>query len=148
MKLAIIDFNRTIFDPDTGDVVDGARELLEMFKGNGIPCVLVSKEEDGRSDTIERLDLAKYFKQQVFVSGDKTPGLFAKILQDHDVAGADCCVVGDHLHQEIRAGNVVGAYTVHLKRGKFATLPPLTKDDVPNVTVEHLEHARVILAHI
>ena len=35
MSLAIIDYNRTVYDPDTDDLVEGARQLLHDLKDRG-----------------------------------------------------------------------------------------------------------------
>ena len=42
MKLAIIDFNRTIYDPETNGLVPGALTMLQALSAV-MPLVLVSK---------------------------------------------------------------------------------------------------------
>jgi len=47
-KLVVFDFNRTLFDPDQGRLIDGALELLEKLKTAGHFLVLHGKAPRGR----------------------------------------------------------------------------------------------------
>ena len=136
MKLAIIDFNRTIYDPETNTLVPGATEVLEFLADKKFTLVLISKKEAGRSERISNLGLNRYFAEMIFVD-NKTPQLFREILSRYGADPAQTYVLGDHLHQEMYAGNVVGAKTIHLKRGKFAGLKP-HKGEKPWKTITQL----------
>jgi FMN phosphatase YigB (HAD superfamily) len=136
MQLIIFDFNRTIFDPDTGALMPDTREVLEHFDARQIPMVLVSRNEGGREDLLTTLDIARYFKEIAFVE-DKTPELFLSLIQKSGASPQETWVVGDYLESEILHGNVIGARTVRLKRGKFADLQPRQETE-PMHTIEHL----------
>lgn len=121
MRLAIIDFNRTIYDPETATAVPGASEMLSALTDAGFTLVLVSMREAGRTDALQTLGLAPFFTQALFVD-DKTPALFATIADQYGADPADVVVIGDHPHGEIACGIACGMRTIRLRRGRFAPL--------------------------
>ena len=129
----IYDFNRTIFDPETGTLMDGALTLLQIHTAEGHTLHLVSKREADREATLARLGIGKYFDSVQFVE-EKQDALKALI----EAAETPVYVIGDHLHSEIRLGNRLGARTIWLKRGRFADLRPEGPDDMPWRTISHL----------
>ncbi|HVX90395.1 MAG TPA: HAD hydrolase-like protein [Candidatus Paceibacterota bacterium] len=133
----IFDFNRTLYDPDTGSLVHGALELLADLAGQGAVLHLVSRIEPGRTDILDALDVRNYFTTIAFVS-DKTAPIRTILASATD----DAYVVGDHLHDEVRAGNRYGAKTIWLKRGKFKHLMPLTEHDRPWRTATDMQEVR------
>lgn len=118
MNLTIIDFNRTIYDPDTNGLIEGARELLETLSA-AMPVVLVSKKEEGREDLLELLNIRHYFKEALFTP-EKSTALFLDIMRRFDATPHSTLIVGDHPQREIAIGNEIGARTVHFKQGRFA----------------------------
>lgn len=142
--LILFDFNRTLFDPDTGSVVPGAHEVLAELKNAGATLYLVSRLEAGRADIVSELGLDPYFVGTAFVE-EKNAELFENILQKYPTPRERVYVVGDHLHGEIRHGNTCLFRTIWLKRGRFKRLQPQTHGDVPWQTVEELSD---ILKHI
>jgi FMN phosphatase YigB (HAD superfamily) len=144
MQLAIIDFNRTIYDPETGGLMPGARHLLEVLGSHGIACVLVSMREPGRQQTLKDLGVADLFAATYFVDA-KTPQLFAEIIERHHASPETTCVIGDLLHQEIRAGVAVGAKTIHVRQGAFAHMQPQSPLDRAWRTVTSLAEAEELL---
>ncbi len=136
--LAIVDFNRTLYNPDTGGLTEGALELLQSLKNCGIVMVLVSKIGDGREAMLEELGINDFFVEVFFVS-EKTEALFQEIIARYQPTRA--YVVGDHLHQEIRAGNAAGAITIHFRQGRFADLLPEGEFDAPRAVITRLVDA-------
>jgi FMN phosphatase YigB (HAD superfamily) len=135
--LIIFDFNRTLFDPEEGSLIPGAHETLTHLQNAGATLYLVSRLEPGRAGVVERLGLDSYFAGTTFVE-EKSAELFEDILQKHPVPRERVYVVGDHLHGEIRHGNMCLFRTIWLKRGKFQTLTPEVPEDVPWRTVTNL----------
>lgn len=136
--LAIIDFNRTIFDPVLGELLPYAKEMLLTLKKNGVLLSLVSRIEPGRSDILERFGLTALFDSTHFVES-KSPELFLQIMTAHRAAPEHTYVIGDYLHEEIRSGNSVGARTIWLHRGAFANLRQESPLDVPWREVKDLQ---------
>ncbi len=141
-KLAIIDLNRTLYDPDTGALMHGALELLDLLAVRGIPTVLFSRREEGRDrmEIITRFGLLPYFASCVFVDEKSFESLSA-IIEEYGAVPQDTFVVGDYLHEDVRFGNMVGAFTIHYKAGKYAALAPESEFDVPKAVVNNLEDA-------
>ncbi len=131
--MIIFDFNRTLYDPEAGAAVPGAIELLGALRARGEVLYLVSRLEPGREDILASLGLEDFFERVSFVH-DKEAAIGESMRGSNGVV----YVVGDHLHDEIRAGNRHGAKTIWLRRGKFAELKPESLMDVPWRTIEHL----------
>lgn len=143
MKLAVIDFNRTIYDPEADAEVPGASALLSQLRDMNIALVLVSLNETQRAATLERLGLSTYFSDIRFVD-EKTPELFKSILREHGVTPAEALVVGDHPH-DIACGTEAGMRTMRLRRGKFAAeISP----HEPWRTVEHLDEISELILQL
>ena len=116
MKLTIIDFNGTLYDPFKAALMPGARELLEALKKKGIPVVVVSKQELDGSGRLEQLGIDEYIDEAIFVD-QKTGEHFAEIMERHHTRPEETYVIGDYLASEIRAGVEAGAFTIHYKGG-------------------------------
>jgi FMN phosphatase YigB (HAD superfamily) len=134
MNLTIIDFNRTIYDPDQDGLIDGARELLEALSG-AMPVVLVSKQESGRDDVLERLDIRQYFADVHFTT-EKSARMFLDIMRRFGATPHSTLIIGDHPQREIAIGIELGARTVHFKQGRFAGYE--YRSGEPWRVVEHL----------
>lgn len=138
--LAIIDFNRTIYDPEKEQLLHGAKEMLLAMKNRGVVLSLVSRKEAGRADILEHFGLKSIFDSVHFV-GSKTPELFMEIMATHKTSAENTYVVGDYLHEEIRSGNRAGAYTIWLRRGPFAHMRPESEFDVPWKVITDISEA-------
>lgn len=130
----IFDLNRTLFDPETGALVSGALSVLEHFYTKGYPLHLVSKREGGRDELIDDFDIRRFFTTVSFVEDKAVP--VQKIKEESE---GEVYVVGDYLKSEIRAGNMAGATTIWLRRGKFMEVNPEHEHEVPNHTIGELE---------
>lgn len=140
--IIIFDFNRTLYDPETGGLFDGAIELLSKLSARGDELHLVSKLEPTRSLAfLTKLGIAHFFKTTAFVT-DKSDALRRLI----ETAPAPVYVVGDYLHGEIRIGNKHGAKTIWLKHGMFSSLMPEMQDDVPWRTVRNMKEIGEVLS--
>ncbi len=122
MKLAIIDFNRTIYDPETNGLVPGAFSMLQALSAV-MPLVLVSKLEQGREEILNALGVDHFFKETVFTPA-KSSALFMDIIGRHGGQPHTTYIIGDYFLEEITHGNNIGAKTIWLRRGKFAKHVP------------------------
>lgn len=140
MKLAIIDFNRTVYDPDSDSLIEGCREFLEVLRASNVRMVLLSRNEGSRADILERLGVAEFFSEKNFVD-EKTAQVITDIIERAGVSPEATVVIGDYIYQDIRAGNQAGAQTIHFKRGKFADCEPKSSDDIPDHVVTDFSQA-------
>lgn len=136
----IFDLHRTLFDPDTKDLVPGARGVLEHFSGMGFMLHLVSKREGGRDELIDDFDIRRFFTTVSFVEDKTHP-----IEQICAGSAGEVYVVGDYLKSEIAAGNKAGATTIWLRRGKFADLTPEAVHEVPTFVITELEELKTLI---
>ncbi len=143
IKLTIIDFNRTIYDPASGVLIDGASELLAEL-ARRMPVVLVSKNEAGREELLPKLGIARYFIETVFTD-EKTPQLFGEIAERYGALPGEMLVIGDYVPAEIVSGNTIGAYTVHVNTGVFADRFPDGPYTVPWKRVTRLRDVMALL---
>ena len=128
MEAFIFDFNRTLYDPETGMFVPGAVKSLEDLKKSGALLFLIGKGTNERSKLINELGLHRYF-DEIIVKEEKDLADF-KYLQIK-YPDADFFVIGDRVKKEIRFGNVCGFKTIWLKRGKFASELPENDEEKP-----------------
>lgn len=142
MTLMIIDYNRTLYDPEEDCLFQGALELLQALKKKEVTLVLVSRKEEGRSTRLSELGIEDFFSEILFVE-EKNEQLFRAIRTRYP--GQFCYVLGDYLYQEIRAGNQACAATIHFKHGKFAECVPESHEDIPDVVVTQLSE---VLQHL
>ncbi len=143
--IAIIDLNRTLFDPETNAEVEGATEILAALNVAGVELHLVSKKEPGRERIVEELGFRDFFASVSFVA-EKTPELFEGIMREANGEPARTYVVGDYLPQEICAGNKCGMKTIWLRRGRFGDMGPQKDDEVPWREISKLEELQNLIA--
>lgn len=143
MGHVIFDLNRTIYDPDTDTPLPYAEVLLGSLKELGWRQSLVSRNEPGRGDILQRFGLARFFDAVVLVP-QKNQALFEELVGSSRTLG-ETFVIGDYLHEEIRFGNQCGSLTVWLRRGKFANLTVEVPADVPWRTVASLEEVMPLI---
>ncbi len=142
MKLAIIDFNRTVYDPEAGMLIPGARAMLAMLKER-MTVVLVSKNEPGRDGALDMLGIRHFFAEVIFTE-KKSAELFREIIHRHRSSPGETYVIGDYIYEEITHGNVVGAKTIRFKNGKFAHCTPERAQEEPWQTVTALSEVEAL----
>lgn len=140
-KKVIIDFNRTLYDPESGLVIDGALELLKYLY-TFADLYLVSRNEKERWQKFQDLGLEEYFKKIYFVE-EKTQSLFEEIISE--TSKDHCYVIGDRIQEEIVIGNILGINTIWFKSGKFREYTPYHQNEFPKSTVERLIEIKEII---
>lgn len=136
-KLTIIDFNRTVYDPERKMLIEGIMEVLTILRDRGFILYLISKKEKGREHILASLGIEHFFSRIEFVE-EKTRDLFEAILRVSGIPKNDVYIVGDYLYEEIRAGNQCGVKTIWFKSGRFAGQQQKTKDDKPWKTITRM----------
>ncbi len=144
INLIIFDWKRTLYDPDQQTLIDGARELLEYLKNQGIPMVLIGKGGDDMNEEVTRLGVKGYFQKVVFAQGDKDPNVFAAQIKD----SKKTLLIGDRVRSELEIGNNLGATTIWVKQGKFAEELPENATQKPDYTVSSLNDCQDLLKSI
>jgi FMN phosphatase YigB (HAD superfamily) len=138
----ILDYNRTLFNPDTNNLYEGVIELLETIsKDNELS--LVSKNELGRSDRLEKLGIQHYFKNIAFVD-KKSAELFTELTGGNKNA----LVIGDRVREEVAIGNSLGLTTIWVQQGKFAAEFPAQPSEQPTHTVKDIASLQQLLASL
>ena len=138
--LAIIDFNGTLYDPESDDLMPGARELLDGLKARGVPMVLMSKRVAGRENLPAELGIADYFAEMAFVE-QKTGQHMLEIISRYKSTPERTFIIGDYPRSEIRAGNEAGAFTMHFLGGRYPSMEYESELERPDVQIETLPDA-------
>ena len=141
-KLIIIDLNRTLYDPNTGALVEGASALLSDLSVEGNTLVLMSRIEPGRGDIIKELGIEKYFAEMRFVNS-KSAEEFIALAKKYDAK--DVYIIGDYMYDEIREGNKAGFKTIQVLEHAIADLNPESDLDVPWREARTIRHVRELI---
>lgn len=138
-----MDFNRTLYNPETGGLNTGAARALHWLNDAGCEiCVVTKPSKDGmdRRAQIKSLGLNWLLRGVVVINGknkqdsdfEECRRLMGSLPPDRIV------VVGDRIVEEIAIGVKMGMFTVWLKSGMFATELPRTRDETPHRIILNL----------
>jgi FMN phosphatase YigB (HAD superfamily) len=139
MKI-IFDYNRTLYNPETNSLYFGVIKLLQDLSKNH-ELFLISKNEPGREDGLEKQGIKKYFKKISFVD-EKTTDLFKELVQ----GDKNSFVIGDRVREEIFVGNQLGFITIWVQQGKFAVELPENLNQEPNYIVKSIDEIKNIIS--
>ena len=142
MKAVIIDFNRTLYDPDKDKLIDGAKELIELLKSRNIILGLISTREFGRC---EKIDTISSFFSFIRLVREKSTDDLEDFLENFNLYPRDVFVIGDRIKKEITLGNKLGMRTFWLCSGKFSEETPSFKEERPNKTFYSLRDITMFL---
>src|SRR3989344_5492719 len=131
--LIILDFNRTLYDPDSERLVDGALDFLRSYSKT-YALALIGKGDDRRASLIEELEIRKYFKH-VQLNEEKEEADFTDCMKRLSFNPGSTWSVGDRIKKEIRLSNRSGIKTIWLRTGKFASEGPELAEEEPMFTV-------------
>jgi len=144
--LVIFDFNRTLFDPDTGRLLPSAREVLETLGKNGVILGLISYGDDNRRQFITDLDLDKFFST-IIITNQKTAENFQTIIDRCPQPPSKTFIVGDRVKREITIGNSLNCITIWFRQDKFANELPDAPTEQPTYTITDLPEVLAIVLH-
>ncbi len=133
-----------MYDPDRKVLIDGALELLDLIKAKNIPMVLIGKGAEDMQREVKRLGVDKYFRQIVFAEGDKDPQVFMPFVLKADPERT--LFIGDRVRSELEIGKKLGAVTVWVRQGKFASETPQNHDQKPDYAVSSLRDCLSVIS--
>lgn len=143
IKTVIFDWKRTLYDPDTGMLIDGALKILESIKNKRITMVLIGKGGDDMEEEADRLGIRKYFFKIVFAQGEKELNTFKKFVSDN---AEETIIIGDRVRSELEIGHNLGALTIWVKQGKFASEESENSNQEPTYKVKNLDECQKLLS--
>lgn len=108
MKL-IFDYNRTLFNPESGQVFPGVFGMLKKLSKKH-ELILVTLNSPGRKNSAAIVDMQPYFSEVHFVER-KTAKHFSELISGE----ATVIVIGDSLEGEIKAGIELDLITIHIQ---------------------------------
>lgn len=145
MKKAIIfDFNRTLFDPDEGKLIVGAKKLLTEALFKEYVLFLLTRCEATGLETVDNSGIANLFSK-IVVSEKRNIRDLKKLIDSEGIDTSKSIVIGDSIKSEIRLGNTLGLTTIWFRNGKFSSTLPARKIEKPNITVKKLAEVKKFL---
>lgn len=143
----IFDFNRTLYDPDTKQLVSGATTILAWLQDRGCQLCLISKKSaEERELLISSLGLNRYFRKILVIEGSKQESHFQECLSAMALPASEVAVVGDRIREEIYLGNRMGMHTIWYRSGKFAAEVPENSAQLPRCIITSLEELPTCLS--
>ncbi len=137
MSIYILDWKRTLYNPDTTELIDGAVDLLKHLSQQiDSSLILVGKGSDEMHSEVKRLGVEDYFEAIRFQEGDKDSSLFIDLVDKNNPKKS--IFIGDRVRSELAIGNSLGATTIWVKQGKFSDELPINPVYVPTYTVRSL----------
>ena len=143
-KIIIFDFNRTIYDPDAGELVPGVRFVLRTLLRRGFVLYLISRAGESRKRLMGELNVKKYFRR-VVIAPEKRKRDFDRLAGSKSVNKEESFVVGDRVRKEIAIGNSLGLKTIWVRSGRFARETSRKKIERPDYTVKSLRDVLLII---
>jgi FMN phosphatase YigB (HAD superfamily) len=135
---------RAFFGNDARGIrpVPGATETLAALAARGIGLALLTFGVRATQERkIAELGLDRFFSRvriiDLALGSDKTIAL-AEMIREAGLTPVETWVVGDRPPGEIRAGRELGAFTVRLRRGEFASLDPAGPEEEADRTIDTL----------
>lgn len=139
----IFDWKRTLYDPETRSLIEGATEVLDYLHMKNITMYLIGKGDVDMHGEVERLNVKPYFEDIVFLEGDKQPDHYRLYISRTDPDRT--LIIGDKLDSEIEVGNLLGATTIQVRQGKFAGHRPKSANQKPDMVVNNLSELLPLL---
>ena len=137
IQRVVFDWKRTLYDPDSGQLIDGAWELLEFLQEKKIPMILIGKGGEDMHQEVERLGVKGFFEKIIFAEGEKDPDNYRPFMP--------AVVIGDRVRSELAVGKSLGATTIWVKQGKFAEEGPENDQQQPDNIVSSLHACATLL---
>lgn len=142
----IFDWKRTLYNPEEKSLIFGSLELLNFIFQKNIPMVLIGKGGEDMYQEVDRLNIKKYFTDILFKEGEKEVETFRQYVNEKQPKST--LLIGDRVRSELEVGNILGATTVWVKQGQFATEEPKNEDQKPDFTVGSLNEVSKIISEM
>lgn len=143
MYSIIFDWKRTLYNPDTAELIEGAKELLKFAKSKTSSLILIGKGAQEMHDEVKRLGVKEYFSDIIFQEGKKDPEDFKKFISKNNPKHT--IFIGDRVRSELAVGNLLGATTIWVKNGKFEDELPETENQNCDYEAANLNECLKIL---
>jgi FMN phosphatase YigB (HAD superfamily) len=143
MTSCIFDWKRTLYDPDTGQLIQGARPVLELLTSHRVPCILIGKGDPEMEAKVSSFQVRQFFQQVIFSGNEKDALVFKSFV--HKTIPKSTVIIGDRTRSEIEIGNRLGTTTIWVKQGKFRTEEPLSLNQKATYTVSSLSELYALL---
>lgn len=142
--LIIIDFNRTLYDPDRKCLFEGVLDFLDAYSKN-YALAIVGKGDEKRKELINSLNIKHFFKY-IKINPEKEPDDFTKCMKEMNFNAEQTWSIGDRIKKDIVFSNQKGIKTIWFKNGKFADEIPESKIEEPHFTVSLFEEIKKIIS--
>jgi FMN phosphatase YigB (HAD superfamily) len=146
-KIIIWDFNRTLYNPDTGTLIENAKEIVRYGFESGYVNILFSKNTIGQT-TVDQL-LSTFFLRAYFdaiiENPEKNINHLTAQLENYHLDKSNSFFISDRAWTDIPIGNTLGLRTVWFQNGKFAHEKPRAKLEQPRYIINTLSIFKNIL---
>lgn len=141
--LIIIDFNRTLYDPDRQSLFEGVREFLADYT-KAYALALIGKGDDKRASLIQDLGIQHYFSY-LKLKEEKEESDFLECMRTLGFGKERVWSIGDRIRKEIVLSNRAGIRTIWFQNGKFAHETPATPEEQPTFIIHSFKEIRDIV---
>lgn len=136
-ELVVFDWKRTLYDPERKVLIEGSLSVLQHLGIKGLRMYLVGKDSGGDMlDEVRRLGVSAFFQAIHFVKESKTDDDIGQFINPD--SPEEAVVVGDRVRSEITVGNRLGATTVWVEQGRFASEQPVMPEQIPDYTIRDI----------
>lgn len=144
LEAAIFDFGRTLYNPDTSDLMPQSIQTLSQLQDMGLKLGLVSIAlTDDLSPRLQQLDqfgLTKFFQSIEIQPRSQIGKIFTKVLSELKITdNKKCLIVGDNLKRDIAYGNTLGAFTVWTRQNLSADWQPQNQIQQPKAIIDRIQ---------
>ena len=144
LKLVILDWKRTLYDPDSKKLITGAKKLLKLLKFKKVSLILIGKGGVEMHDEVKKFKIEKLFDEAIFIGAQKSVDIFKPFVLR--VKPNECLFIGDRVRSELQIGKKLGAFTLWVKQGRFASENPENKFQEPDYSVNSLDQCFDLIA--
>ena len=115
LRAIIFDFNKTLYNPNSGNLFPGVKDLLSDLKAqSGLTLALISYGGDYRVELIKGLGILSLFDWFKFVE-EKSTEDFLEFSKKFQILPRSILVVGDMLEEEIKIAKFLTMKTAWIK---------------------------------
>lgn len=141
--LIILDFNRTLYDPDSQKLFDGVTDFLKSYCGKYV-LALIGKGDEKRASLISDLGIEHYFSY-IKLKEEKEEADFIECMNSLKSSNELAWSIGDRIKKEIFLSNKARIKTIWFKNGKFASEVPDKKEEEPNFIITSFKEINNII---
>ena len=142
----VLDYNRTLYDPDADGLMEGAKEFLEWCHRKRLRLALVSRGDASRHEDLKKFGIHGYFTKILVLSdGNKGPHHFEECARALALEPREIAVIGDRARAELKHGKAAGMKTIWYRKGKYTQDEPESEDEKPDAIVGEFSEIKDVL---